>query len=76
MLEQIPFESTHLFRSFPRKQESRAACSRFLIWVPAFAGTNGCFQNRDAIEISAVNSVRSLSPCGERVGVRGLEAHR
>src|SRR5262249_24348632 len=29
-------ESVHLFRSFPRKRESRAKD-----WVPAFAGTNG-----------------------------------
>src|SRR5262249_18199564 len=29
-------------RSFPRKRESRAARARLAIWVPAFAGTNGC----------------------------------
>src|SRR5262249_17573127 len=34
--------SHHLLRSFPRKRESRATCSRLVIWVPAFAGTNGC----------------------------------
>jgi hypothetical protein len=32
-----------LLRSFPRKRESRVACSRFVIWVPAFAGTNGWY---------------------------------
>src|SRR5262249_25896309 len=40
ILEQIRFEWTHLFRSFPRKRESRGR-ARFVIWVPAFAGTNG-----------------------------------
>src|SRR5262249_5929626 len=29
------------FRSFPRKRESSAACSLFVIRIPAFAGTNG-----------------------------------
>src|SRR5262249_6706833 len=38
--EQQP--SHRLLRSFPRKRESRATCSRLVIWVPAFAGTNGC----------------------------------
>src|SRR5262249_45151640 len=33
---------THFVRSFPRKRESRIACSEFAVWVPAFAGTNGC----------------------------------
>src|SRR6516165_2827283 len=45
---------THFVRSFPRKRESRIACSEFVIWVPAtgsprrerrgvpLAGTNGC----------------------------------
>src|SRR5262249_56796053 len=28
-------------RSFPRKRESSAACSKFVMWVPAFAGTSG-----------------------------------
>src|SRR6516225_3152183 len=41
-LAQIPFESVHVFRSFPRKRESRAARSGLTIWVPAFAGTSGC----------------------------------
>src|SRR5262249_30558855 len=30
-------------RSFPRKRETRAARALSAIWVPAFAGTNGCW---------------------------------
>jgi hypothetical protein len=40
----VPLESTHTLRSFPRKRESRGHLLRFfdlLRWVPAFAGTSG-----------------------------------
>ena len=32
---------TNPSRSFPRKRDSRNACSGFVIWVPAFAATSG-----------------------------------
>src|SRR5262249_41627538 len=44
--ESLGSQSTHLFRSFPRKRESRTTCSRLAIWVPAFAGTNGACVTR------------------------------